>query len=76
MKLWAVSCLRRLPVRVNPIVMGDINDGMGISKIAGEWVEVETGSLGRVRSKEYHRGGAGEMFRELMSEFGLFSPTT
>eukprot|EP00959_Pyramimonas_sp_CCMP1952_P080934 1690433-Pyramimonas_sp.AAC.1 len=56
--------------------MGDVNDGLGISKLNGEWQEVPSSALGPVRTRECHRHGAGESFREVLEEYGLFVPTT
>eukprot|EP00959_Pyramimonas_sp_CCMP1952_P201581 4215503-Pyramimonas_sp.AAC.1 len=51
MKEWVRECFRGLPARVHPILMGDINDGLGTSKVSGEWVDVDARSVGRVRGR-------------------------
>eukprot|EP00959_Pyramimonas_sp_CCMP1952_P217520 4549113-Pyramimonas_sp.AAC.1 len=73
---WAQGQLKKLPSRFHPIVLADVNDGVGLVKKEGEWMEVETEAVGRIRTKERHAGGGGQRFRELLESADLFSPTT
>ncbi|CAK0812192.1 unnamed protein product, partial [Prorocentrum cordatum] len=40
---------KKLPSRFHPIVLADVNDGVGLVKKEREWMEVETEAVGRIR---------------------------
>eukprot|EP00959_Pyramimonas_sp_CCMP1952_P107149 2240174-Pyramimonas_sp.AAC.1 len=53
----------RMLTQCTPLVYADLNDGTGISRIAGQWQHVESQSMGPGRAREQRRGGAGENMR-------------
>eukprot|EP00959_Pyramimonas_sp_CCMP1952_P455727 9472008-Pyramimonas_sp.AAC.1 len=73
---WWNDVLNSLPSRTLPIFYSDLNDGMGLSKIAGQWEEVVSSAIGKTRGREQRRRGAGEEVRKLLDQHGMCAPAT
>lgn len=76
LKFWAAEVLDNLFARVIPLIMVDVNDGVGKVRIRSGWQDVETMAVGPARTDERMIGGAGQRFRELLEDAQMFSAST
>eukprot|EP00959_Pyramimonas_sp_CCMP1952_P354079 7418295-Pyramimonas_sp.AAC.1 len=55
--------------------MTGVNDGMGLSKQEGQWMNGGELAIGKGVAQDRHRWGVGHRLRALMEEHGLFPST-
>ncbi|CAK0844342.1 unnamed protein product, partial [Prorocentrum cordatum] len=70
---WWRTCLSQLPTRCLPLFYADVNDGLGCRKIDGDWTDYETKAIGRMRTRERRRLGAGEAVGDLLTQQHLLA---
>jgi hypothetical protein len=75
---WLSKVLDGTPGCSTPLLYVDLNDGMGIQQIGSEWVPLDDLSCvsPEARNREKKPGGAGELFRELLTTHGMASLST
>ena len=73
---WSQREVQSLPARVLPFYLMDLNDGMGLVKEGGAWVEADTLACGKGRTKEMILGGAGQLMRRQWEAQGIFAINT